>query len=265
LDLALALSRLLVIGAIAVLVELGLLTANNAGWDGWAWSGWTAIAAIATFLAVAVALVLGIWGDELRTLGRSSRLSLTIDPAPDHFQNFMTSPGIGEYDVRISVTNSGELGARNVEVVALELTVKGADGQFTRDEVFMAMNLRRTHLGDTITPMVHSGVPRAYDLLVCHDPQMQRMWGRTDLLFDISTLVAPVAAQSVITPGTPGQAIIFPEDFPSSKPAGTYRLLLAVAADEIVPVRRTVEIMWSGNWTYDAASFFKNELTVKLL
>jgi hypothetical protein len=257
-------SRLVVLFALVVLAYVAFLVATNTGWSGWGWQGWTAVAAVATFLAVVVALVLGMWGDELRTLGRSPRLSLTLEPAPDHFQSFMVSPGIAEYDVRISVTNDGELGARNVEVVALELTVKGADGQFTRDELFMAMNLKRTHIGDTITPMVHRAIPRSYDLLACYDPQLQRL-EPTYLRFNLSTLVAPVATQSVITPASPGQAIPLPEGFPSSKPAGTYRLLLAVAADEIVPVRRTVEITWSGNWSYNAADFFKNELTVRLI
>jgi hypothetical protein len=258
-------SRVFGLVAIAVVVGLALFVVGNTGWGGWSWTGWTAVAAVATFLAVVVALALGIWGDELRTLGRSPRLSLTLDPAPDHFQSFMTSPGIAEYDVRISVTNDGESGARNVEVVALELTVKQADGQFTRDELFMAMNLKRTHIGDTITPIVHRGIPRPYDLLACFDPQMQKLSKRKDLRFDLSTLVSPVAALSVITPAAPGQPIAIPEAFPSSKPAGTYRLLVAVAADEVVPVRRLVEIAWSGNWTYDAAAFFKNELIVRLL
>src|SRR5258708_26239521 len=105
--------RVFVLAAIAVVIGLGLLVASNTGWGGWSWTGWTAVSAVATFLAVAVALALGIWGDELRTLGRSPRLSLTLDPAPDHFQSFMTSPGIADYDVRISVTNDGEFGARN--------------------------------------------------------------------------------------------------------------------------------------------------------
>src|ERR1700687_1545216 len=253
------------VALVAIFVVVGgtiVVVASNTGWNGWGWPGWTVVAAVAPFLAVVVALALGIWGDELRTLGRSPRLSLTLDPAPDHFQSFMTSPGIAEYDVRISVTNDGEFGARNVEVVALELTVKQADGQFTRDELFMAMNLKRTHIGDTITPIVHRGIPRPYDLLACFDPQMQKLWKRKDLRFELSTLVAPVATLSVITPAVPGQAIPVPDAFPSSKPAGTYRLLVAVAADQVVPVHCVVEIAWSGNWTYDAAAFFKRELIV---
>jgi hypothetical protein len=265
----LARKRPLFLLACALVVVLAALLIYSALRAGWTWQGWTAVAAIATFLAVLAALGLGIWGDELRTLGRGPRLSLTLDPAPDHFQRFITSPGIAEYDVRISVINQGEFGARNVEVVALELLVKGADGQFTRDPVFMAMNLKRSHLGDTITPMVHRGVPRPYDLLACYDPQLQKIWKRTELRFDLSTLVSPVAAESVtpsvITPAAPGQAVTLPEMFPSSKAPGSYRLVLAVAADEVVPVRRVVEVTWSGTWSNDASDFFKNELNVRFL
>jgi len=251
---------LLVVVAVDSLVYLAAL---NTGWSGWAWQGWVALAAIATFLAVVVALVLGIWGDELRTLGRAPRLSVTLAPTPDHFQRFLTPGGAVEYDVRISVTNDGEIGARNVELVAEELLVRQADGLFVRDHVFMAMNLRRTHYGDTVTPIVHRGIPRAYDLLACYDPALQQpagQPGRKELRFDLSTLVSPVAAQPLVA-----QPIALADAYPSSKPAGTYRLLLAVAADGVPPVHKVVEITWSGKWCDHASDFFKNELKVKLV
>ena len=232
--------------------------------QGWTWSGWTGVAAVGTLLAVIAAFVLAIWHDELRTLGRSPRLSLALDPEPDHFQRFITSPGIAEYDVRISVTNDGEIGARNVEVVGQELLVKGGDGQYTRDPVFMAMNLKRTHIGDTITPMVHRGVPRPYDLLACYHPDIQKLSKRTELRFDLSTLVWPVAAEPGTARSAPAQAVAPTEVFPSSKPAGSYRLVLAVAADGVVPVRRVVEIEWTGKWSDDKREFFSKELQVRL-
>jgi hypothetical protein len=76
---------------------------------------------------------------------RAPLLSLTLDPTTDHFQRFLTDTGETIYSLRISVTNDGEIGAKNVEVVAQELTVKGPDGLFTGDPVFLAMNLTRTH------------------------------------------------------------------------------------------------------------------------
>jgi hypothetical protein len=218
------------------------------------------VTAIATFLAAVVALVLGVWGNELRMLGRSPRLSLTLDPAPDHFQRFTHPAGTAEYDVRISVTNAGDLGAKNAEVVAVELLVKQANGAFARDPVFMAMNLRRTHYGDTITPIVHHGVPRPYDLLACYDPALQLAAKRPELLFDLSTVVSPVAAQPVVA-----QPVALPDAYPSWKPQGTYRLSLALAADGVAPVRTTVEITWSGKWSDHASDFFKDELIVKLI
>lgn len=252
-------SRLILVVAIVALAWLGYRAVLNVGWT---WPGWTGVAAVATFLAVVVALVLGIWGDELRTLGRSPRLSLTLDPAPNHFQRF-THPAGGtvEYDVRISVTNEGDFGAKNVEVVAVELMVKQADGGFSRDPVFMAMNLRRTHTGDTIAPIVHRGVPRPYDLLACYDPALQQAWKRKGLLFDLSTVISPVAAQPIVA----GRPVALPDEYPSWKPAGTYRLSLAVVADGIAPVTKVVEITWTGRWWDYAADFFKNELTVRLV
>ena len=260
------LKRPRVVALVLVVVAIMAVLAVAAVRAGWTWQGWTAVAALATFAAVIVALALGIWGEELRMLGRAPRLSLTMDPEPDHFQRFTDDDGNTEYDYRISVTNEGDFGARNVEVVAQELTVKQRDGTFVRDPVFMAMNLRRTHYGDTITPIVHRGVPRPYDLLRCVDPAIQQKRNREHgkarvaLRFDLSTLVSPVRAQPV------GMQAVAPRDaYPSSKPAGTYQLHLAVVADGVDPVKKVVEIAWSGKWWDHAADFFKNELNVRLV
>lgn len=259
-------SQLLLLVVVSVVVVGVLLTVVGIR-AGWLWQGWTAVAAIATFLAVVAALLIAIWGDWLRTLGRTPRLSLTLDPITDHFQRFLTDSGETVYSVRISVTNDGEIGAKNVEVVAQELTVEGRDGLFTRDPVFMAMNLMRTHYGDTITPIVHRGIPRSYDLLSCVDPAIQQERNREQgkarvvLRFDLSTLVSPVRAQPVV----PGQPVALPDAYPSSKPEGTYQLHLAVVADGVAPVKKVVEITWTGKWWDHAADFFKNELTVRLL
>lgn len=141
-------------------------------------------------------------------------------------------------------------------MVAQELTIKQRDGTFMRDPVFMAMKLRRTRYGDTITPIVHRGVPRPYDLLRCIDPSLQQERNREQgkarvtLRFDLSTLVSPVRAQPV-----GGHAIAFPDGYPSSKPAGTYQLHLAVVADGVAPVKKVVEITWSGTWRDHAAGY----------
>lgn len=254
--------RLLLLLALIGIIVAALLV-YGAVRAGWTWQGWTAVASIATLLAVLVALALGIWGDELRTLGRSPRLSLTLQPTPDHFQRFLTAAGAVLYSVRISVTNEGEIGAKNVEVVAQELSMEEPGGHFMRDPVFMAMNLTRTHYGDTITPIVHRGIPRPYDLLSCLDPTLQQpvnQPGRKELRFDLATVVAPVAVQPILA-----KPVALPDAYPSSKLAGTYRLQLAVVADGIAPVLKVVEITWSGKWWDHAEDFFKNQLTVRLL
>lgn len=230
-------------------------------WSGWSWQGWIALTGVATFLAVVAALVIAVWSDEVRMLGRSPILDLTMDPVADHFQHFQHQSGsTSEYDVRISVINGGRIGAKNVELVATELAVEQPDGTFERDPVFMAMNLRRTHYGDTITPVVHRGVPRPYDLLACYDPLLQATWNRKEVMFDLSTLVSPVAAQPVVL-----APIAVSSAFPSTKPKGKYRLNVAAVADGVAPVNRQVEISWTGSWSAHAGDFFTNQLQVRLV
>jgi len=38
-----------------------------------------------------------------------------------------------------------------------------------------------------------------------------------------------------------------------------------VVADGVAPVKKVVEITWTGKWWDHPADFFKNELTVRLL
>jgi hypothetical protein len=246
-----------------LLVTAGEVTAYGLGyrdtgwisWAGWAWSGWTALTGIATFLAVAAALALGVWGDELRRLGRQPRLSLTLVPIPDHFQKFLTGAG-PVYTVRISVTNEGDRPARNVEVWAQELKVELQPGVFVRDPVFMAMNLIRTHVGGTVTPVVHPGIPKPYDVGKVVNEDLSRQAGRKRLLFELSTEVGPELVQPA---GLKGGL------YPSWKPPGTYRLTLAIAADGIDVVQRVVEIRWTGQWDDDPDVFFRDELHIRIL
>ena len=53
--------------------------------------------------------------------------------------------------------------------------------------------------------------------------------------------------------------------YPTRKRAGTYRLVVAIGADDAPVVRQTVEIVWSGKWSDDPADFFTKELRVSLV
>lgn len=224
----------------------------SAGSEGWKWQGWGGIAAVSTFLAVAVALVLAIAGDSISYWGLSPRLSLTLEPEPFHFQKFLLPEGAGaaEYDIRVSVTNAGTVTAKQVVLDAAKLEVRQPDGTFAPDPTFMAMNLEVTHFGSgtLVVPVVDPGIPRSFDLLQVHyrDPTFIR----------IRNFVQPVQ----VDPGG-GR----PQSYPSKKEKGRYRLTLAIGADGIEVKQRVVEFEWSGKWSDDRDDFFNNQLKVKLI
>lgn len=254
-------SRVVLVAVFVLALEIAayeLLTSNTGwvSWNGWTWLGWNAVTGVATFLAVVVALALGIWGDELKGFGRRPRLGLTLDPVPDHFQKFLTEANTSLYCVRISVTNDGDRPAKGVELWAQELLVKGPDGNFKRDPAFMAMNLIRTHVGGTVTPVIHPGIPKPYDLGQVIDPDVSKAARREVLLFELSTEVST----ALIQPAGLREGM-----YSSWKPAGTYRLVLAIAADSIDVVRRVVEITWTGEWSLDPDTFFRDKLKVSLV
>jgi hypothetical protein len=239
-----------------------------APWGGWSWSGWIALTGVATFAAAAVALSLGVWKEELEMLGRGPRLGLTFQPPQHHFQKFVFPllPGFGEYDVRMSVKNDGSRSAERVEVWARDLHVEQPDGTYERDDSFMAMNLSRTHVGGTVEPVIHRGMPKPFDLLSCLDPDRQRLAKRQQLYIQISTLVQPVAVQPVVvSKAAPTVAATAPDHYPSLKPPGKYRLEVVVGADRVDPVSAVVEIEWTGTWTEDAPTFFADELKIRLV
>lgn len=257
----------LILAALVVLVlwAIGWALATYSGWTswpGWGWPGWSAVTGLATLAAVVVALALGIWSDELEIWGSPRpHLGLTLDPVPDHFQKFLTEAG-PMYTVRISVTNEGRRPARNVELWAQELRVEQQGGAYVRDPAFMAMNLIRTHSREdaspkvrTVTPVVHPGIPKPYDVGKVLNPDLSQAARRKELLFEISTEVGPVKVEA---------AGLKDGIYPSWKPPGRYRLVLAIAADGVDVIRRVVEISWTGRWDDDPDAFFKNELHVAL-
>jgi hypothetical protein len=254
-----ALRRIGLIVALAVVIvaveslAYGLAAANNEWirWTGWSWPGWNAVTGLATFLAVLVALSLGVWGDELRLWRRRARLSLTFEPHPDHFQKFVTEQG-PIYCVRVSVVNDGGRAAKNVEVWAQELQVFNLELEdWVRDPSFMAMNLTRTHVGGTVTPVIHPGIPKPYDLGIVVNPDLSKAAGRTELLFELSTEVPPEKVQ-------PTQ--LSDSVYPSRKPGGLYRLIVAIAADDVDVVQRAVRIRWDGEWDDNPEYFFNARL-----
>ncbi len=147
------------------------------------------------------------------------------------------------YYFRIRVGNIGWSSAENVEVIAEELYERRANGQFEKRQDFQALNLLWAHYGtprfDAIPPGVYRHCDLGHVVLDLH-PQ-----GRLET-FEFDFVVHPNTGQSRMRPGT-------------------YRLRIAAVASNARIVRRTAELVFSGQWYNDEATMFRDGVSLRLV
>jgi len=208
------------------------------------------VAAIATFLAVLVALL----KEELVSVWRKPSLKVRIALAPpDCHKTEMTvgDPRTGEvlgiwpcYYLRIWVENDGSVRVNYVEVFARRLERKDADGQFKREPQFLPINLKWSHTGEVILPGISSKMGRFCDIghiihpkhtIAAGDAIEGVAAGATVLSLDVQ--VAPNTRTHLLAPGV-------------------YKLGVRVAAANSRPVDYTIQLTLTGNWFDDQAKMF---------
>lgn len=145
------------------------------------------------------------------------------------------------YYFRVSVTNHGPAEASNVELFAVALRRKRADGTFQNVERFTPMNLCWAHFH-----------PRAIFLPVL-SPSMPKM---CDLAHIIHPSHAPNLGHEL--PGVPSGTPLLAFDLqvePNMKghlaEPGIYHLDLVLAASNFSPQKYTLEISFPGHWIDD--------------
>lgn len=219
---------------------------------------WVAVSAIATVLAVVAALFIAIWGDWLKSLTSSPKLTLSISMKPPDCHRIqvivqfpvqaapLLNPGamatpplplaFDAYYFRLSVGNDGGTVARNVGVRAVELArLDQASGTFTNDPHFMSMDLTWSHAGGgVVAAKIDPQLPKHCDLAQVNEAD--------PTLLQFCTEVSP----NEVAPGV----------FPTKKSAGVYRLRVAATADNSKPVYRILKIVYDGNWYQSEADMF---------
>jgi hypothetical protein len=207
--------------------------------------------------AVAIALLLAIWGEWVRSLRFRPKLDVTIETKPPDCIKIQTrvetrtglliEPSTAYY-CRLRVWNRGNVPARDVEVTLLRL--HRVEGERTsEDPDFLPLSLRWSHVRETVTPAIPPGLFRHIDL--CH---LDNPGGKLDVprnSFNFETEVQPTE----LRPGV----------WPTWKGAGNYRLDFVIAADNAKPVNRSVTITFTGSWTDDEAEMFAKHLVIRVV
>lgn len=213
---------------------------------------WVAVGAIATLLAVVAALVIAIWGDWLKSLASRPKLTISISMKPPDCHRIQTTATLptglattfDTYYFRLWVGNDGNAAAKNVGVRAIKLSqLDAASGKYVDDPHFMSMDLTWSHAGGSVVvAKIDPKLPKHCDLAHVDNPSSTHL--------QLNTEVTP----NVVAPGV----------WPTIKPAGTYRLEVAVTADNAPPVYRTLRIVFDGKWYASETDMFTKGVVISV-
>jgi hypothetical protein len=222
---------------------------------------WTG--SVATLLAVLVAL----FKEEIVRLWRRPKLHVRIKlSAPDCHKTIMTAfnPKTGAlidnadcYYFRLWIENIGNQRAEKVQVFISKVSRRHADGSFFEDKSFLPMNLRWSHsqssnlgpeiFAEGISP--HMG--KHCDLAHMLDPKKRAIFGislknipqdKTILEYDLE---------------------IAPNTLSHLAPPGIYRIELKLAAANMEPITKTIEINHTGDWHDNEVKMFSDGFGMK--
>ena len=210
------------------------------------------LTAIGTLLAVIVALVLALWGQQISQWLTHPVLYLDAkvqQPDADKVQRWSQLAGghvinLGEYYFfRLSVSNTGNAAAKDVQIFLSkveQLKAKHAENisRFTPMNLVWT-NTERLSPRDRVTkPVLLAHMPPVFcDLIHIGDPQGRALPGGDDL--DTVPKDKAVLGLDVEIPTYSKGHLLEP---------GTYRLSLTLAASNCSPTQYVIEIWFPGEW-----------------
>lgn len=222
------------------------------------------IVAAGTVVMAAVA-VIAIFQDKIRAWLMRPKLTVSIDVAPpDCHKTILASfDRQGQvidkadcYYFRLRVRNSGNQRAEMVEVFAAELSKRQADGSFKKMDSFLPMNFLWSHIRKPFRDAISPEMEKLCDLGHIIEPAKRSRFGTEDnpqlsvptnqTIFSFDLEVQSFTMSHLIAPGT-------------------YRLALLVGAANAKPVRKTVEIVLTGDWYDDEARMLGEGIGIRML
>jgi len=201
-------------------------------------------------VVMAVVAVIAIFQDKIRAWLMRPELNASIDVAPPdcHKTVLKSFDRQGQvidaadcYYFRLRVENSGNQRAEMVEVFAAELSKRQADGSFKRMDSFLPMNLVWSHIRRAFLDAISPEMEKLCDLGHIVEPAKRSRFGMED-----NPQLGVPAGQTIFSFDVETKSFTMSHLIPP----GTYRLVLLVAAANAKPVRKTLEIVLTGDW-YD--------------
>jgi len=160
------------------------------------------------------------------------------------------------YLLRFKVINTGNTGAEDVEVFAGNLSRQQADGSFKTVASFLPMNLQWADHPGILVPAIPPGMYKYCKLAHIIDPAHRGAFvgeagHRPNVLPDETIL----SFDGVYRPYTLSHL----------QPAGRYHLTVLIAASNVKPVERKLEINLTGEWFDDESKMLAEGVGVRVV
>jgi hypothetical protein len=159
------------------------------------------------------------------------------------------------YYFRLWVDNHGKTRAERVQVFATKLHRLGADGKFVEDKHFLPLNLRWSHSEDhpeVFAEGISPHMGKHCDLGRIIDPEKRadfadiEGFAKEKCLFELAVEFPSATRSHLLQPGV-------------------YRLELKIAAGNVAPIDKTVELNVTGNWFDEEEVMFRDGIGLRLV
>lgn len=212
----------------------------------WFWKIFTPewLTAIGTVGAVIVALILAVWGEEIKTLFVRPKLSLKAhvrrpDSERTRRQNKLTGEDAGTaYFFRLAILNRGNTAAHDVQVFLASVR-RAKEDSMEKVSEFTPMNLNWAYRGNATLPALLPRMPPVYCDLAHVDQPIK--YGVRELFTEQHLDGAKLELDVEFPPNTLGHVL----------EGGTYHFHLILAAANCAPRHFTLEVVFSGKWFVD--------------
>jgi hypothetical protein len=206
------------------------------------------LTALGTVGSVIAALVLALWGEEIRRLVARPKLSLRARVQRPDSERTKRQTVTGEdagtaYFFRLAVRNRGNIAAHDVQVFLARVD-RITDNGPEKVAEFTPMNLNWAYRGSATLPTLLPNMPPTYcDLAHVDEPGRAR---GPDIMLNERLERAVLALDVEFPPNTLGHLLV----------AGTYHFHLILAAADCRPRNYRLEVVFSGEWFAEEAKMF---------
>jgi len=212
------------------------------------------LTSIGTIGAVVIAIVLALWGEQIRLFGSRAHFEVLFERKPPDCQLIGYQAGtawattflLNGAAVRFRVDKSGISAATNVEVRILRTWQADERGAFQQDRDFLPANLKWTESDTITTRVIHPGLPKHCEFMQALQPS-----DGEKLTFFFQTAGTRDEVRTGVNPYIKGP--------------GRYRIEIGVSSDDMRPLRKMFEVDFTGEWSDDPEAMFGKELVVSLL